>query len=929
MKKFINIFLLLLLPCTLAMRADVVTTVPTPLQEDSENVEIYFHADEGNKGLMGMPQDTHIYAHTGVEVIDASGKTTSWKYAPKWEVDDPKYQLSYVSENLWKLYIGDIREYYGVDPTEQVKKLCFLFRNTGGTKKGADEGDADIFVDVADGGFQLTFRHSRSMNIIDSDKNHLTFTANTTEAADIKILIDGTEVASVSGNTTLRTPYEFPEKGLHKVTCTATNGEVTRTSNLDILYINDNKPAADTTIPALGLTKNSDGSYTFCVAAPEKKNAVVIGSWNDWVPTAEAEMEYVDRKIDGADFRYFKATIPASKIKSPFSYYFVYDASRAATDPYARLVLDNSMDRYVSDEVFPNLPEYPEGKVPASLGMLAYWDDTMLNYTWTAKDWNLPWKEHLVIYEMLFRDFTGTEGKAKGNGTVRKAIEKIPYLKELGVNAVELLPINEFNGNNSWGYNPNFYFATDKAYGTPRDYKEFIDECHANGIAVILDVVFNQSDGNHPWLKMYGSTSASPFYNQNAPHAFSVLNDWNQGYPLVEEQWKDCVQFWLKEYNVDGFRFDLVKGLGDNESYTNNGSTATGAYNKSRVERMKRIHDAMREIKPGAFFINENLAGSKEENEMAEDGELNWANVNDPGCQFAMGYTTNASLTRMNAAKDARTPGSTVAYLESHDEQRLGYKQITWGVEGVKDNHAVACQRLGSAAAQMILCPGAHMIWMFSEIGNSQNTKSDNGDNNTSPKIVNWSLLDDPDNKGVFDSYKELINIRKANYQLFPATKDFANKTSGWANGRSIITKVGDKELYCFINPNITGELEMDCDFTSSSNDAYWILSKSLNSNPSFDAAAKKVTIPANCYVVITSRNVSGINTIGSDTPATGLSVAGLHGAIRFHNVESPVEVYTLAGRRVATVNSDSELSVAPGVYVARSAAKSIKVLVK
>lgn len=101
---------------------------------------------------------------------------------------------------------------------------------------------------------------------------------------------------------------------------------------------------------------------------------------------------------------------------------------------------------------------------------------------------------------MLFRDFTGTEGEANGNGTVRKAIEKIPYLKGLGINAVELMPIMEFNGNNSWGYNTNFYFAPDKAYGTHEDYKEFIDKCHEEGIAVILDIVFNQSDGLHPWV---------------------------------------------------------------------------------------------------------------------------------------------------------------------------------------------------------------------------------------------------------------------------------------------------------------------------------------------------------------------------------------------------------------------------------------------
>ena len=102
----------------------------------------------------------------------------------------------------------------------------------------------------------------------------------------------------------------------------------------------------------------------------------------------------------------------------------------------------------------------------------------------------------------------------------------------------------------------------------------------------------------------------------------------------------DMLRFWLEEFRVDGFRFDLVKGLGDNDSYANSGRIrAQMPTTKPRVERMKRLHAAMREVNPEAYFINENLATAKEENEMAEDGELNWANVNNAGCQFAMGYS--------------------------------------------------------------------------------------------------------------------------------------------------------------------------------------------------------------------------------------------------------------------------------------------------
>jgi len=109
-------------------------------------------------------------------------------------------------------------------------------------------------------------------------------------------------------------------------------------------------------------------------------------------------------------------------------------------------------------------------------------------------------------------------------------MEKIPYIKSLGVNAVELMPVMEFNGNNSWGYNTNFYMAPDKAYGSPEEYKDFIDECHRQGLAVILDVVFNQTDGLAPWYQMYPAGS-NPFYNATAPHDYSVLNDLNPRTP--------------------------------------------------------------------------------------------------------------------------------------------------------------------------------------------------------------------------------------------------------------------------------------------------------------------------------------------------------------------------------------------------------------
>ena len=82
-------------------------------------------------------------------------------------------------------------------------------------------------------------------------------------------------------------------------------------------------------------------------------------------------------------------------------------------------------------------------------------------------------------------------------------MDTLNYLEELGINAIELMPVNEFEGNNSWGYNPSFHMALDKYYGTPEAFKALVDACHARGIAVILDVVYNHVFSQSPLAKLY------------------------------------------------------------------------------------------------------------------------------------------------------------------------------------------------------------------------------------------------------------------------------------------------------------------------------------------------------------------------------------------------------------------------------------------
>lgn len=913
--------LLMILAVVTGLSAQV-TSDPSPLQEDAKDVKILFHADQGNKGLMGLTATAKVYAHTGACLSNGQ----NWVNAPVWGNNAEKYQLTYVSENIWQLYIGDIREYYGItDPAVNVTKLAFVFRTADNSKTGRADGDADIFLNVVDAGLQVAIESGLSGSIVTPSTAQVTFKVGATKEADITLSVNGVEIGSVKGAKLLTAGYTFPKAGNYEVKATARADGETVTDVKNYTYIEESKaenyPGG---IPKMGPVKNADGSVTFCFGAPCKSNVLLIGAWNNYAPDNKYVMKYQD--VNG--LRYFWITVDGLDNTKQYGYYFLIDGSQKVSDPYARLVLDPWNDKYITTDVYPDLPAYPFDVIDGL--PLAIYQGNINDYDWQVKDFKGAAPSDLIIYELLFRDFTGTEGRANGNGTVRMAIDKIPYLKTLGVNAIEVLPIMEFNGNISWGYNPNFYFAPDKAYGTPDDYKEFIDICHQNGIAVILDMVFNQSDGLHPWYQMY-TPSENPFYNVNAPHAYSVLNDWNQDFPMVQEQWKDVLEYWMTEYKFDGFRFDLVKGLGNNDSYANSGDAATNAFNQSRIDRMRELQKVVEAVNPNGYFINENLATAKEENAMAETGQLNWANVNEAGCQYAMGYQSDSNLNRMYAPKDgSRLWGSTVSYLESHDEQRLAYKQNQWGVTGVKGNIRNSMHRLGSAAAQMILAPGAHMIWQFSELGNYDNTKNNDGGNNTDPKTVRWNLMDDSNRRGLYDNYSELISLRNCNPDLFAETASFENNCaqSNWADGRTMISKAGDKELITVMNPNIDKEITVNVSFGKKDDAAYQIVSKSYESNPSFSVAGGTVTVPANCYVSIGTMDVAEVEGVWSNTEASSLRVHREGNIIVVDYTASPAEIYTTDGSKAGCIENAGRIEVAAGVYVVTNGKETVKVII-
>ena len=429
-----------------------------------------------------------------------------------------------------------------------------------------------------------------------------------------------------------------------------------------------------------GINYNADGSVTFAfydkdTAGSSHKYCYIVGDWNNWERKTEGSMYW-----DGSQYCWW---ITLDGFDADKEYRFQYrlgNASGADTfvsDPYTEIVYDQWNDQYID-----GVPAFPEG----AKALVSAFQINKPEYAWKHKDFKVEDKNDLVIYEMLFRDFTTSHD-------IEGAMAQLDYIQNLGVNAIELMPVQEFDGNLSWGYNPNHWFALDKFYGTREEYKAFIDECHSRGIAVIIDVVYNHATGSHPWAKMWWNSGSNctadnnPWFNVVAKHEFNVYHDINHENPLMKEHVKRSLEYLLTEYDVDGFRFDLTKGFTQNNTLGDVG--AWGRYDQSRVDILKGYADHIWTVNENAVVIFEHLADWSEEKVLAEHGIKLWRNMNG-SYRGAVGGGSNDFSGSYE--KTAGLYGGWVSYMESHDEERLCYgvaadaSSVTWGICGTLTN---------------------------------------------------------------------------------------------------------------------------------------------------------------------------------------------------------------------------------------------------
>jgi 1,4-alpha-glucan branching enzyme len=594
---------------------------------------------------------------------------------------------------------------------------------------------------------------------------NFSITANANKASSLKLYHNGTVIASAANATTITGNSNVAAVGNQQLVAEANDGTTTKYDTLNIFVSGGGSPVA--ALPA-GVRDGinyepGDTSVTLVLRAPGKNIVTVIGEFNNWTPTASSIM---NKTPDG---KFFWLRLHPLVPGTEYAYQYLVDDNLKIADPYAEKILDpyNNNDQNIPASTYPNLKPYPAGQT----GIVSLVQTAAPVYNWSTANFSRPDKRGLVIYELLVRDFVA----AHDWKTLR---DSLTYLKTLGINAIEIMPFNEFEGNNSWGYNPDFYFAPDKYYGTKNSLKEFIDSCHKKGIAVIMDIALNHSFGLSPMVQLYWDAANnrpaanSPWFNPAAKHAFNVGYDMNHESLDTRYFVSRVAEHWLQEYKIDGFRFDLSKGFTQTQTCDANGGNcnvgAWSAKDDSRIAIWKRYYDSVQTKSTNAYVILEHFADDSEEKELANYGMMLWGNMNYNYNQASMGHATDWDFSRGIHSVRNFTKPHLVTYMESHDEERIIYKNINFGNAAggynVKDT-TTALKRMELNAAFLFTIPGPKMIWQFGELGYnySINTCTNGTVNNNcrlDPKPIRWDYLNDARRKSIYNTYSNLLKLR-------------------------------------------------------------------------------------------------------------------------------------------------------------------------
>lgn len=784
MKHLTTIALIILF---FSAKSQTVTTNPEfPVQ--SQSVIVTF--DATGTDLEGYTGD--LYAHTGV-TVEGVGQ---WQHViGNWGNNTNQPQLTNIGTDLYTLDITpSIDNFYNVGGSEIVTELCFVFRSADGGLQSSD-----LFTDVYS---------ETDINITSPDSTQIFSIGETVPieavsifATSVSLYINSNFITSVSGNH-LTYDYTATTSGTDTIKIEATDGTTTVQKESHFFVRADNTVAD---LPSSGLKDGinyiDDNTVTLVLYAPFKSFAFVKGSFDNWSTTLSNQMNQTQ------DGKRYWITLSGLTPGQEYIYQYIIDGTLTIADPYCDKISDPWNDSYISNSTYPNLISYPSTKTS---GIASVFQTAQTPYSWSVDNFTKPNNENLVIYELHIRDFIAAHDYATLTDTIN-------YLKNLGINAIELMPVSEFEGNSSWGYNPDFYFAPDKYYGPKNTLKAFIDSCHANGIAVIMDMVLNHSYGQSPLVQMYFDpnagdwgqpTAENPWYNQTSPNTdYSWGYDFNHESPDTKAFVYRVCNYWLTEYKFDGFRFDFTKG------FTNTPGNGW-AYDQSRIDILEDYADHIWATSPGAYVILEHFTDNSEEIVLSDYGTMLWGNINYRYSQASMGWPDNGDWDFSSTSYQYRgwNEPNLVSYMESHDEERMMFRNENYGNSSGSyniQNEATALRRAELAGAFFFTIPGPKMIWQFEELGYDI---SIDDPCRVCEKPILWNYFSEQNRKKLYNYFKIFINLKK-NYPVF-STTDYDIDLSG--NMKQIVLRSPSLNIVILGNFDVTEHYKVP-DFSSSS----------------------------------------------------------------------------------------------------------------
>ncbi len=793
MRKTLLAFVLLCFAVIAAQAQLLSTDIAFPT--DASTIVVTVDANKGNKGLLNHTA-SDVYVHTGV-ITNLSANPTAWRYV-KFNQDfnqpNAALQATSLGGNKWQFTITNIRAYYGVPANETILRVSILFRSGNGQLKQSNSDGSDMYIQVyqpnefalkfTSPAMQPTYNPIPEPVAVGALPFNVPVTAVSSKNANLTIRFNGNQIGTATAAQTVSGTANVTANCDQQITAEANdNGTILRdTINFFVppaTYPTGARPAGRKD----GITyEDGNTKAVMILYAPLKNKVAIVGDFNNWTETCSSLM-----KKDGD---YFWTEITGLTPSQQYRFQYKVDDTIRVADPYSELVLDPNNDQFIQSSTYPNMPAYPTGKTTG--GIVGVLTPGEAAYNWTSNSYVRPDKRDLMIYELLVRDFTS----ARNWQTLKDTLN---YIKNLGFNAIGLMPINEFDGNESWGYNPMYFFAPDKYYGSKNALKAFIDQAHSLGIAVIQDIALNHATGQSAmaamwWNPALNQTAANnPYFYQTAQHPFNVFHDFNHNVAPTKYLTERFIQHWLTEYRIDGFRWDLSKG------FTTNFTTDVGAwnqYNQGRVDIWQNYYNVMQTTSAGSYCILEHLGNNDEEAELAKRGMMLWGKMTFEFAGNVKGVSgesniNNAYWRNRSFWNDAFLSDKPhlVTYAESHDEQRIIYSSLNDGNTNTSNpshnpkDTTTALRRKEAMAAVLMGLPGPKMIWQFGELGYEYDI---NFNGRTGNKPVRWDYFQQTRRKRLYDTYAAMAKLRN----LYKNTFRTPNLALGTNLGTSLVKTI-------------------------------------------------------------------------------------------------------------------------------------------